>query len=761
MTVPFIGGALIDHSDKRSTTPYGRIVLIKRELDLIVIAPFPRKDKSGFQRNYIRTAKRERLSLIEQSINEGRISVVKFETPSHWLLTVEQLKNRDAHHVDPSHRRNLRKWVRRRAVAYGRIRPFVHGRSISEIILDPDRPSWPTKRAAELGLASASQVQRDLNAYILGLGERNSLLPWYSNCGGPNKFKYSKTGAGRPQEFTAKQAPKQQSLNANKAVRIKLALGWRKHKKRGVTDETAFHRTLEEFFSESTQWDGPHSFKGTLKPEAHRLTLGQFRRWGKTGVAALMHTDRPRQSTPASQAYLRRMSSFAAKNVTANGEGLVDSTSCDQSLVSAASRLTPLMSPWRTEVVGSSVGYIFGMHVGFESPSATTALMAILNAAESKVAFCAKYGVTITEDEWLPMVFRRYSMDNGEGKNKLTMSTIDEMQSGAAYGSAYDAINKYLVESDHRRFQAHVDHHMPGSTHGRLRGRGEPNRALLGQMTFDEYIPHLIRRVLYVNNEEIITLPRIEMRAVGANPTRRDVIKWMISEGYLTSTPTDLTALRVKCLPRIKGVIHGNGLRLFDPSYTGQRLIPELVYRSDWLLRSGILERAARRTQQVTVHINPSNLSELWVNIEGLKRLSLATEDPALLDVTLLDWLLISKDDRLSKFLGKVKKVEAAVDQVRAIKQDVKRANADRKVEIAALPKKPSKTELTQNKREHTAVERSAITGIPRQAKMKHSPIPQVDVVEFRPSQPTSTIVAQPNDFASVIAELRRKRAQS
>ena len=62
--------------------------------------------------------------------------------------------------------------------------------------------------------------------------------------------------------------------------------------------------------------------------------------------------------------------------------------------------------------------------------------MAILNAAESKVAFCAKYGITITEDEWLPMVFRRYSMDNGEGKNKLTMSTIDEMQSGAAYGSS-------------------------------------------------------------------------------------------------------------------------------------------------------------------------------------------------------------------------------------------------------------------------------------------------------------------------------------
>jgi len=524
------GCILVDHQDPKRARILGRVIMIDATHDRLVLMMFPTKDKNGRIKNYVRAPQFDRLSSIVSAIDRNQYSVTSFEPPAHWLLTIEQIRHERSVTTHGRGRRKLRKWIRTRSRAYGRIRPFVHGRTVDQILNDPDFQSWPGKRAAELGLIGTSQVQRDLNAYLLGLGERNALLPWFSRCGAPNRFKYTNAHAGRPQEFGGDEAPEQQSKGLDHHTRLRLALGWRKHKKKGVSDQTAFDRTLEEFFSDKFQWDKAGTLISKVKQEAYQITLTQFRRWGKLGVDALESETAP-SPKPVNHFYLRHMGTFSARNVTANGEALADSTSCDQSLVSVASRLKPLMSPWRTEIVGSAVGYCFGLHVGFESPSAQTALMAILNAAGSKVEFCRRYGIDITEDEWLPMVFRRYAMDNGEGKNKLTMSTIEELQAGVSYGSAYDAINKYLVESDHRRYQTHVDHHHPGSTFGRMKARGEPNRALIGILNFEEYMPRLIKRVLFHNNDEIIVPPRIEMRAAGPNLTRRKAIEWMISEG--------------------------------------------------------------------------------------------------------------------------------------------------------------------------------------------------------------------------------------
>lgn len=174
---------------------------------------------------------------------------------------------------------------------------------------------------------------------------------------------------------------------------------------------------------------------------------------------------------------MRRQGKVSERHLTANGEGFLDSTSCDQTMVSCSSRLKVLGSPWRTEVMGATVSYIFGHHVGFESPSGMTALMAILHAAEDKVEYCARYGIKIKPRDWLSMTFRQLIMDNGEGKGQLVMNTLESMECGASFGSAYDAINKSPQESNHARIQRHVDHLMPGSTMGKRARRGEPCRA--------------------------------------------------------------------------------------------------------------------------------------------------------------------------------------------------------------------------------------------------------------------------------------------
>ncbi|WP_374257825.1 hypothetical protein [Aquabacterium sp.] len=705
-----IGCILRAHKDDSEPVLYGRVVHMDKRLNLVVIAKFPGKDKRGHQKNYVPRPVISDLSAWEMRVQDGTFSVVDFDAPSHWLLTSDQLRSNASTGLLNFSRRNLKSWLRRRSEAYRLIRPFVHGRSIEDIVMDPALIGWSERRAEELNLKGCARIQRTLNAYILALGNRNGLLPWYSHCGNPGKPKFSKVKTGRPINARELAQGREEGMNCDQSTRVHFALGWKKFKLRGVSVRTAFNKTMATWFAKSVRGDGT-SAKVTLQPEALKYNVKQFEYWGKCSTDALSAIAINKGETPARRTYLRRQGKAKDRHRTVNGEAFLDSTSCDQSLVSCASRLKVLSSPWRTDVQGAGTDYIFGHHVGFESPSQTTALMAILHAAEDKVEYCARFGINIQPRDWLTMTFRQFVMDNGEGKGQLAMSALEEMEAGASFGAAYDALNKSPQESKHASTQAHVDHLMPGSTMGRRKERGEPDRASMARLNFIEYMPLLIRHVLFHNNEEIITLPTLEMRRDGVEPTRRGVVEWMIANGYTTSAPTDLQALRIRCLPRLQACVLPTGIHLYDPTYNGKRIIPGLIFSSDWLRGSELVSQSRRR--HLEAHLNPSDLSRIWVNLGGLKCMSLQSPDPDLKEVTLLDWLTISSDDRIRTFLDKANKVQEGVNAVAATNRSVKVANKERNAEIRALRVKPTKSELKRDKRTNTIVEKVAMTGVP------------------------------------------------
>uniref|UniRef100_UPI001EF29BAA hypothetical protein n=1 Tax=Acidithiobacillus ferrooxidans TaxID=920 RepID=UPI001EF29BAA len=43
---------------------------------------------------------------------------------------------------------------------------------------------------------------------------------------------------------------------------------------------------------------------------------------------------------------------------------------------------------------------ITGLYVGLEGPSWLGAMMALANAASDKKAFCRKYGISISDEDW-------------------------------------------------------------------------------------------------------------------------------------------------------------------------------------------------------------------------------------------------------------------------------------------------------------------------------------------------------------------------
>lgn len=726
----FVSCALLDQRDRGEPTLYGRVIYLDKNEDIACVIRFPGKNKAGYQKNYVMRPLFLSLTGLQAQVDNLYFTVTEFATPSHWLLTPDQLRANEPAGVLGKTRRDLRKWVRVRAKAYGRIRPFVHGRSLDQIVMDPSFPGWPARRAQELRLHGVSQVQRDLNAYLLAMGQRGGLLPWFTRNGGIDKPKFSDRKTGRPNESSAGKNTCFSGKNCDVKVRNIFALGWQKFKKPGVSVHTAFTKTLNSWFAKSVVWDGTTA-KVTLKPEAFKYTVNQFSYWGKAGDDALTPSQIERGETAARRNYLRRQDKIKDRFLSANGEAFLDSTSTDQTLVSSASRLKVLSAPWRTDVMGASIDYVFGHHVGFESPSATTALLSILHAAQDKVAYCARFNMEIAPDDWHSMTFKTIVTDNGEGKGQLCMTTLEEMESGASFGPAYDAINKAPLESGHRRIQKHLDHQMPGSTMGRRKRRGEADRAVLARLNFFEYMPRLIDRVLYHNNIERIVLPSLEMRRDDVEPTRRGVLEWLLAKGYVSSSPMDLLALRVKSLPCIKGSMQADGIHLFDPTFAGKRLIPKLIYRNDWLMRSGLLAKAEAKRWILDVHLNPSDLSQVWVNLNGLKCLTLVSADPDMLELCLLDWLIISRDDRLVGFLARVDKIKQQSNQIASIDRAAKEANRERKTEIKQRGNPPTKTEIKANRRDNTAVESAIQTGLPKPPKHKLPSTPKVIPLEI------------------------------
>lgn len=705
-----IGCVLLEHRASSEPKLYGRVVHLDKQLNLLIIVRFPGQDKHGHQKNYVCRPVINDLNAWERKILDKKFSVAEFDSPSHWLLTSDQLRSNASTGLMHSSRRNLKLWLKRRSEAYRLIRPFVHGRTIEEIVMNPAFVGWPERRALELNLKNCARIQRTLNAYILALGNRNGLLPWYSHCGNPGQPKFSRTKTGRPICETEVEQRGHEGMNCDQFTRIHFALGWKKYKKRGVSVRTAFNRTLNSWFAKSVIWDGPNA-KVTLRPEALKFTSKQFVYWGMRGNDALSAIAINKGETAARRTWQRRQGNIKDRHLSVNGEAFVDSTSCDQTLVSCASRLKVLSSPWRTDVLGAATDYIFGHHVGFESPSQTTTLMAILHAAEDKVEYCARYGIRIRPRDWLSMTFRQIVTDNGEGKGELAMAALEDMEGGASFGAAYDAINKATSESQHASTQAHVDHLMPGSTMGRRAERGEASRTSLARQNLFEYMPQLINHVLHHNNNEIINLPTIEMRRDGVEPTRRGIVEWMIANGYSTSAPTDFQSLRIRCLPRLQACLQYDGIHLYDPTFNGKRIIPSLVYSSDWLRGTALLSQGRRR--HLEVHLNPSDLTKIWVNLAGLKSMTLQSRDSDLHELTLLDWLTISCDDRIRSFLGKAIKIQEGVNAVATLNRSVQIANKERNAEIKSLGAKPKKSELKRDRRENTNLEKIAMTGVP------------------------------------------------
>ncbi len=223
----------------------------------------------------------------------------------------------------------------------------------------------------------------------------------------------------------------------------------------------------------------------------------------------------------------------------------------------------------------------------------------------------------------------------------------------------------------------------------------------------------------------------------------------------------DIDVLRVTCLPRFDASMHADGIHLFVPGAGGERLIRKLVYRSEYLLTQGLLHLSQRKVRRLVVHMNPIDLTHIWANIDGLKRFDLATGDQDFEGVTLMDWLAISEDDKLAKFLSKKFETQHLADKLANTEN---RYKAGKKAQQEAIKThgKPTKTEMKRDVRVMTEMEKAIQTGMPVKQPLPWESEKVDKALELSPA-PQMLTQGQPgpsndlwHDMAAQIYESRR-----
>jgi hypothetical protein len=703
-----LGDVLREHSVD-SYRDLGVVVWKNIARDMFWWIPFPAVDENGKRDYFIKAPVQWSLSAAEKRLGITefpKLSILKFRNPDTWSLTDEELeKLRSSAGLTRPSRRNLKKWKKRRDRNWEIIKPIVEENDTFVLVEDDQAPALAAKRAKELGNVGSAFVLRLIRLYLLGAGHRNCLLPGWHNSGKPGSTKYCQTKTGRPNILTTKDDKSNAGHVCTAADRKRLADGYEKYKKRGkFSVHSAYLLTMEEYYAQSVAWISTTKKDVILRPKKERPTESEF---GKHGPGKKPENAAHRLNLGVNfhERNGRGLTGTSRDGILALGQNSwIDSTSEDQTPVSSASRLKVLPSTWRTMVMEGYTEYILGIHCGFERPSVMTGLLALLHAASPKQEECKLIGVP--EDEWKSFMPKRVRGDNGDVKTERGIATLERGQITLEIARSYGSELKGPEEAGHKIIHRSADHGNLGSTKGKQRARGEPKREAEACRTHFENQPNLFRAIHRHNNVDPVPhLLNLEMRNDGVEPTRKAIFEWCINNGYMVSEPIDLADLRAQCLPRLKAVIKGNGIHVYDPRDPERRLIPGMVYWSRWLHESGLTEKARRKDIETEIHMNPSRTAEAWIYLDGSHRLDLRTADPLRGEVTLCDWLLITDDDKLRAFLGADAIESYDVSRLASNDAQNKVAVKAKKQEAEAQPRKPTKSDLARDKRENVKEE--------------------------------------------------------
>ena len=597
-------------------------------------------------------------------------------------------------------------------------RYFLGLTSLSQLI----RP-----RAVETG-ASRQRIYQVLYQFWAKGSTNAALLPNSTRCGGPGKPRASSSrvlGRRRLQNVLAGEPSNNYPLTAKDIDQLQF--GWRSYLKPGINVKEAYGQTMRAFYVAEWVHSG-NELQHRLKPVGERPSLKQFCYHGPNQMggqqAWRMHLSqreyllnhRPLDGLP--NVGLRRIGAV----------GQADAATSDVHLVSAFDRSRIVGTCSHVLVVDEFTRLIVGFSVAW-SVDTRVALLAVLNAASSKVDFCARYGITITEDDWPKAVFLKVLGDRGEFNSQASYDALAAIHCALELVQTGRGDGKGVVEGNNHVVHATVSHKLPGTTHGQHRKRGESEPALDACLDIHEYTAELIRAILHHNNiQPVPDLLTTEMLQDQVQPTRLAIWNWARQRGYVAYSNCPQDRLITALCSLMDAVVHADGIRLISqqsPSGADEILVMGLRYLGDVASRRCWLETARRRgTFRIQVYCNPYDLRQVWyLDPEfGLQVLSLVTNDVALGDrATLVDLLWAQTNVKVLTRDQEEIETQSRSNMALARETTVRNARDATVVAHACLPSTSSKRKRLSDRRQNRSEE------VERSGKVSLPPMPAVE----------------------------------
>ncbi len=358
------------------------------------------------------------------------------------------------------------------------------------------------KLLADQGIdAGHTDIYKKMRWYWQGGQRPNALLPRYGNCGAKGQERTAKTGKlGRPTK------PGVTRLTVTPAVRkifqVAVDRWYASGKKFNL--QKAYDKMIEEFFCEKLYDQVTKSVKRPYKEST--LTEGlptpaQFKYWLRKDNNELA-IKRKRVSPRNYDKDMRGLLGTSNSEVWGPGARFqIDATILDVYLVSRFDRTKIIGRPVLYVVIDVYSRMIVGMYVGIEGPSWVTAMMALTNCVEDKVAYCAKYGIVIDKEDWpchhLPA---KLLGDRGEIAGKTIDNLVNQYQVEVENTASYRADWKGIVEQRFRILPANFKPFVDGYIETDFQIRGGHDYRLDAVLDLDQITAILIQCVLYNNN---------------------------------------------------------------------------------------------------------------------------------------------------------------------------------------------------------------------------------------------------------------------
>ena len=425
-----------------------------------------------------------------------------------------------------------------------------------------------------------------------------------------------------------------------------------------TTDEKNFRWALNKFYYTQRQHSLPTAYNLMLQhkytdatgqlvpgyPPFHRFKY-YYQRHGKAQTELISRegkTNYQRNARPL----LGSIHDFAPSIGTA----MLDSTICDIYLVNESNQLVG--RPVLTLAVDAYSSLICGYHLSWEGGIYSLQQL-MQNVVSDKVAWCRKFGISISPEEWpctgiLPGVL---TTDKGKEYVGTTFEQLTELGTRMVNLPPYRPELKGIVEHAFSLLHSYFLPHLKGkgTIEPDFQERGSRDYRKDACLTMDDFEKILLRCILYYNNSRLLgeQILSKEMVSAEVRPTANSVWQWSCTQEGANLIPVDAGELRLTLLPRTEGkftrrglVVHKQRYRHCEGKFTERYLNggkATVAYDPDdiscvYLVENGLYTRF-ELILKVYDNLSLEEVMELQAQQQAAKKSAQPQKDQALIDL--------------------------------------------------------------------------------------------------------------------------------